>query len=418
MIGSLVRRERRPLWATLTFILAVAIGFSVYAAAGSRARLTADAEGEARLVAQTRLAPMLQPRDLEEPIQGDRASELGKSIQDTITSVGPIQDLTIYAPTGRVLYDADPNLVGTRPSSLTDFLFEVANTTTRSTVVGGELQTFVPIWLKPGGTVVVAELSQPFAPITSQANLPWYRLEVALGALVLVTLTLFGLTLRIGAYRPGMSRGADEAPRKRARDQQVAGPDSPMYQHAGFRQLEEERRDAARRADAAEANFRGLQQQFKSTLTEVKTSEAKLETKENEMATLGAELQALRDQPRDTAGRLHKAELDNNAMRERLALRNTELEQVKGQLTSMGGRDGESHELRKRLDAAERRAAEMEREVERIERELDYTSSRFHMTKLSEALRELDNGVVIEGEDEEDYDHPRVIIGDEAGKAR
>ena len=89
---------------------------------------------------------------------------------------------------------------------------------------------------------------------------------------------------------------------------------------------------------------------------------------------------------------------------------NTELDDVRGRLRTLRRSDTEMDELRSRIDTAERRAAEMEHEVERLESELDYTQSRFHLTKLTEALRELDNDVVIE-EDDDLYDHPRVTIG-------
>jgi hypothetical protein len=50
----------------------------------------------------------------------------------------------------------------------------------------------------------------------------------------------------------------------------------------------------------------------------------------------------------------------------------------------------------------------METEVERIEAELDYTANRFHMAKLTEALREFDNDEV-DGDDM--LEHPKVIFG-------
>ena len=52
-------------------------------------------------------------------------------------------------------YDTDRSLINTRPAYLTDFLFSVANTSTQSQIRGEELQTFVPVWLNPGGTNTV-----------------------------------------------------------------------------------------------------------------------------------------------------------------------------------------------------------------------------------------------------------------------
>jgi hypothetical protein len=416
MVGSLARRQRRSLWATLTFIVAVGIGLSLYAATTTRAQVTTDAEREARLIAQTRLAPMLQPKDLEAPIEGDRAATLDRAIKDSITGVGPIDGVTIYSSLGRILYDTDRSLINTRPAYLTDFLFSVANTSTQSQIRGEELQTYVPVWLNPGGTTVVVAMSQPFGALASGADAPWYRLAIGLGVLCLAMATLFGLTLRDRAPEPvpvpTVYTGTNTTPREKAQ-KGTAAPGAPLYQQAGFQELEEQRQVAMNRAEAAEGNYRGLQQQFKLTLEELKRTEARLAKMDERTSTTDGNLQALRDQLRDTSERLHKAEIDNNAMRERLALRNTQLEEINGKLLAMRKSDAELNELRTRVATAERRAAEMEHEVERIETELDDTASRFHLTKLSEALREMDNEVIVE-EDDELYIHPRLIIGQSA----
>jgi hypothetical protein len=416
MVGSLARRQRRSLWATLTFILAVGIGISLYAATTTRAQVTTDAEREARLIAQTRLAPMLQPKDLEAPIEGDRAATLGTAIKDSITGIGPIDGVTIYSSLGRVLYDTDRSLINTRPAYLTDFLFSVANTSTESQIRGGELETYVPVWLNPGGTIVVVAMSQPFGAIASGADAPWYRLAIGLGVLCLAMATLFGLTLRDRkpepVPEPTVYTGTNTTPREKAQ-KIAAAPGAPLYQQAGFQELEEQRQVAMNRAEAAEGNYRGLQQQFKLTLEELKRAEARLAKMDERTSTTDGDLQALRDQLRDTSERLHKAEIDNRAMRERLALRNTQLEEINGKLLAMRRSDAELNELRTRVATAERRAAEMEHEVERIETELDVTASQFHLTKLSEALREMDNEVIVE-EDDELYIHTRLIIGQSA----
>lgn len=416
MVGSLARRQRRGLWATLTFIVAVGIGLSLYAATTTRAQVTTDAEREARLIAQTRLAPMLQPKDLEAPVEGDRAATLDTAIKSSITGVGPIDGVTIYSSLGRILYDTDRSLIDTRPAYLTDFLFSVANTSTQSQIRGGELQTYVPVWLNPGGTIVVVAMSQPFGALASGADAPWYRLAIGLGVVCLAMATLFGLTLRDRAPEPvpvpTVYTGTNTTPREKAQ-KGTAAPGAPLYQQVGFQELEEQRQVAMNRAEAAEGNYRGLQQQFKLTLEELKRAEARFAKMDERTSTTDGNLQALRDQLRDTSERLHKAEIDNNALRERLALRNTQLEEINGKLLAMRRSDAELSELRTRVATAERRAAEMEHEVERIETELDDTASRFHLTKLSEALREMDNEVIVE-EDDELYIHPRLIIGQSA----
>lgn len=126
---------------------------------------------------------------------------------------------------------------------------------------------------------------------------------------------------------------------------------------------------------------------------------------ENESTTSDGELQALRDQLRETSERLHRAEMDNNALRERMTLRQQELDEARRFLPT-AGTTIDPAELKSRLEEAEMRTAEMSHEIERLESELDYTNSKFHMTKLSEALREFDNDM----EEPTELDEPPIII--------
>jgi hypothetical protein len=389
MFASLVRRERRTLWGSLTLIIAIAIGGTLFAAAASRAEMMQRAATEARLAAQTQLAPMLQPRDLMGPITGERAAELGERIRDEISSAGPISSVRIYSDLGRILYDANPKLVTVKPTYVRDLVHDVAHGSSTSEVHGDTLQTYVPLWTSPGGTVVVAEMSQPFGPISAEATGSWYRLALALGLVLVVTAGLFALSMRRDAEAPSVA---------------------VVQSHPAFAAAEEARLKAEQRAAATEVAFKDLQAQFRQTLDELNAMEAIVKMNETGANHSEDELQALRDQLRDTAERLHKAELDNNALRERLALRQSELDDHKARLMALEQRTpgAEIEELRRRVEAAERRATEMENEVDRIQAELDYTADRFHMVKLSEALREFDNDEA--PEDEDLFEHPKVIF--------
>ena len=142
------------------------------------------------------------------------------------------------------------------------------------------------------------------------------------------------------------------------------------------------------------------------------------------------EIAALRTQITESAESLHKAEIDNDAMRERMALRQQELDEARRQLGLAHPSDAEVQDIRMRLETAEQAAAALERELARVEAELDRTKSSFHLTKLTEALRELEEeeeeeeaeveGVVAIDEEEDDlYEHPVVIRnGSRLGKVK
>ena len=396
MFGSWVRRDRRTLWGALIPIVVIAIAASLHAAASSRASLTARAETEATLAAQNQLAPMLAPRDLAGPITGERAEELQGLIDEEIVSTGPVSSIRIYSPQGRILYDADPSVVTVKPTYLRGFLNEVANGNPRSEVRSGVLQTYVPLWLAPGGAVIVAEMSQPFGPIAAEAQTPWYALALVLGALLILAIILYALSARAKEVTPTLGI---------------------VQSHPAFRAAEDARLKAEQRATATEVAFKDLQAQFRKTLDELKAMEAKVKTFENQTTGSDDEIQAIRDQLRDTVERLHETELENKTLRERLALRQSELDEHRAKLAQARERtpSDELAELRRRVELAERYATEMEAEVERIEAELDYTANRFHMAKLTEALREFDNDEAVE---DDMFEHPKVIFQTDPSRAR
>jgi hypothetical protein len=387
----------------------VAAGLAVWASVNARAEAIDQASTEAGFTAKTELAPLLQPRDLTGPITGDRAQELAAGIERSITSVGPIEDVRIFSSLGRILYTDESKFVGTRPSYLRNLTFEVASGDPQLLLRDGMLQTYVAIWLSPGGDVAVAELSQPLGPVVSEATARWYRIVLIAAALMLGSLAMVVVATRsparlgvpVQVYRSAV-------PRRMPLEQQALATESPLYQQPGFRQLEEERQEAERKAAAVEENFRAVQTRLKGALAQVKELEGRLAMNETQSSTSDGELQALREQLRETSERLHAAELDNSALRERMALRQQELDEARGLLVEMrsAGTDGA---LLTRLDAADARATEIERELEALEADLRHTNTKFHMTKFSEALREFD-GEDLEIEEEDDlFEHPVII---------
>jgi peptidoglycan hydrolase CwlO-like protein len=417
MVRSLARRERRPLWSVLSFLLAIGLGLSLWAASQAKSGSVKDTTNAVRIVAQTDLAPMLQPRDLTAPIVGERASELGSQIERTIMSEGPIEEVRIYSAVGRILYAEDPSIVGTRPSYIRDLTAEVASGHARSVVRGGRLQTYVPIWLTPDGTVVVAELSQPYAPIAGARSGDWQRLAMIAAALLVVSLAMVVTTSRAAPRvvmeareaQPTPSRGA--VSRASASSQRTPAAEKPAYAQEGFRQVEERRQEAERRAQAAEQNLGGLQKQLTDALARARELEGRLAVKDSEGATNGSELKAIREELRDTAERLKEAELDNAALRERMALRQREFDELarKAQKLESAAPNEDVEALKAKLADAERRNAEMSRDIERLEAELDSTKSSFHMTKLSEALREFDTPDEGETEDQENKERQASV---------
>ncbi|HEX6230890.1 MAG TPA: hypothetical protein VF029_04200 [Actinomycetota bacterium] len=243
-------------------------------------------------------------------------------------------------------------------------------------------------------------MSQPLGPVHAEAHRPWHRLAMALGVGLLATVALAAKAVRAPASvpvtsRPTPVRGHEIVPR---------APAEPTHGHTGPGATEERRQEAGRRAEAAEERARELEGQLRQALTQIREMEATLTMNEDRTAQYDGEMEALREQLRDTAERLHQAETDNEALRERLGLRQQELDGARSRLAS----DGEDAEaLRARLEAAEARVAELTEAMRKLEAELDYTKSRFHLSMLTAALRESDNDDI---QIEENGHHDPVIV--------
>jgi hypothetical protein len=370
-------RGRRSLHAVLVVLLVgAAIGAFVYSSSAEKAAMR-DAAKRARLAAQIKLASVVGERDLEEPADGGRYTTL----HDAIAHVMPaeIDAVTLWSPTGRILYHDDQARIGTRPTYPREFLGDVARGSTETKVEAGLLKTFVPVWVEPGGTIAVAQLDQQLGPIRASATL-WRTAAGVLGALSLLVFvrlvvgavkgkgqrirpqgTLDGTGVRVGprpmerpappatpmapvagpptgpSPAPAASGGvevvkprassAKPAPEDRAAPSQapsLRGPHAfashePTRDDAAARRLERERDEAVARAEAAERALDGVRTQQRAALEQVAALEARLIAAADGPLHSQEDVQALRDQIRDTAERLYRTEEENRALRIRVS---------------------------------------------------------------------------------------------------
>lgn len=376
MFASLVRRDRRSLWGTLSLVLIVGAGVAMLFAGAEQRGIEREATRRARLTAQVGIAPLLEPRDLETPAEGSRYDVLDSGIRSAVLEAGQPQNVTLLGQDGRILFSSNVSEVGTRQQAMENLLFGVANGQATSDVAQGWFRTFVPLWLQPGGTIIVAELDQPYAPIVAEANRPWRVSALECVALALATMTLFGLTFRAKAAvatGTGLTPVPAPAPKRVPRHDVPVDGNSPAYMLPGYREEAEARREAEARAAALEENFRGLQKQYRAALEQLKGLEQQVQLQQTTSSRSESDVHLVRDELQQTAQRLHQIEIDRDAVKERLALRQSELAAV----------EGRAHE-------AETRAAQVERELERATAELEHLEGRPHMSKLQDALLELD----------------------------
>jgi hypothetical protein len=314
LLGSLATRRMRPIWGWFAFVLLIALSTSLLLAGEAREDALRRNAAAAEHVAQTELARLLEPSDLAAPVHRDRAGELARDIDARIISTTPIDRVRIYSFLGRILYAQDAGIMGTRATYLRNLMFEIANGETAiSQIHSDSLQTLVPIWLEPGGPVVVAELSQPFGPIASKATAHWYLVALACGALLLgaagmiVATSLATPRVSIPSTSVTARRGAPHSSIATASVWTSAGPPSGAPPTAPSTAQRKELDDALVRI-------------------------AELEQRMGRVGERDAELQALQGRLRETTGQLDRAELDATALSERLALTLRALEETTARL--------------------------------------------------------------------------------------
>ena len=145
------------------------------------------------------------------------------------------------------------------------------------------LQTFVPIWISPDGTVAVAEMSQALAPITSAAAARWNMIALICGVLLLGAVAMIVVTSLAqpspssNAAGPGLRsrvrpvrRGGNPGARGRG------GRTARRTSRPGFREIDELRRTAESRARASEQDLQSVRTQLKDALAQVTLLEEEL----------------------------------------------------------------------------------------------------------------------------------------------
>jgi hypothetical protein len=387
-------RGRRSLHAVLVVLLAAASAGAFMYSSSLEDSSIREAARQSRLAAQVKLAGVLIERDLEEPAGDARYQEL----KAAITRVMPvdIEAVTLWSPSGRVLYHDDAAMIGTRPTYPREFLGDVANGSTETKVEGGLLKTFVPVWVAPGGTIAVAQLDSAVAPIVSMAEM----VRIGSGVLGLVTLLLIVLLLFRALKHKGKGARPDpqvalgrsgyavtpSAPRPAAKDgpmvaadgvevvkplrstaaagthgaaHRQADPAAPRGRHAApgraagpdtgpeigaVKRLERERDEALAVAEAVERALQAVRTEHRAALEQVAALEARLIAAADGPLHSQEDIQALRDQMRETAERLYRAEEENRALKVRLS-------ELENPLSSSGGPTPHLNEIAHELAA-------------------------------------------------------------------
>lgn len=105
----------------IVFVL-IGVGIAAVRAGDLRARSEDAATVRAELIAESVIAPLLTPADLEGPIRGARYRELDRAIHEFAIKDAGVERVKIWSRDGMVLFSNDPGQVGLEPELEKDLL--------------------------------------------------------------------------------------------------------------------------------------------------------------------------------------------------------------------------------------------------------------------------------------------------------
>jgi hypothetical protein len=207
MFGSVGARERRSLWAILSFLFVLWFVVSTLMVHAERNRALDGVAKLARDDAQL-LTATLTGKQLTTPVTGSSYDRLAAKIGRSVTK-GSIVGVTVWSSDGRILFSLNQSVVGTTPPEMQPLIVGIAQGTGGTRVLDDTVQTFMPVSKAPGGPVAVVQLDQPFAFVEAQIGAIWSMLRVGFAFALAVSLLLLGLTFVSSRSRPRASENAE-----------------------------------------------------------------------------------------------------------------------------------------------------------------------------------------------------------------
>jgi len=237
----------------------------------------------ASTVTDNTIANVITGQDLAVPVTTARANEIDEALQTSGFGSTGFQNVTIWRIDGQVVYANQQKLLGARLPTEVTHLRSVIKDGASSQIKEGIFQVYVPYITN--GTDAVIELDRPDAPIVATAT----PLRAASGMLAFFFLATLFVLMRLShaissaaanqAFRPTQTQGLGQvsqapdadAPTRSRRGEQAAAA------QAGYREEAEARRRAEDRAHALEEQVSLLQEQYRNSLTELQTTQKKLQ---------------------------------------------------------------------------------------------------------------------------------------------
>jgi hypothetical protein len=205
-------RVLRVLFGTITVVALFGVGGAIAATKFAQADLEDRAIESARKVATSSIAPVLQPRDAERPLQGPRYVSLLTIVRRDVLP-GPISGVTIWSDDGTVLFADDRATVGRTEGSMKQTIASIGRASAVAEVDEDRFLTFVPLAIAKDGPKVTAELVRSHEAIVAQSRQRWWDWVGKAGRIGAMAFVLYLLVVGAGAALAAQRRRAADAAR-------------------------------------------------------------------------------------------------------------------------------------------------------------------------------------------------------------
>jgi signal transduction histidine kinase len=342
--------------------------------ASNYAQITTDAS----TVANTSIANAVTGADLAGPVPLSRAKQISEDLQSNGFGSTGFGTVAIWRTDGQVVYSSVQKRLAYMLPTEASHLRSVVLNGASSEIKDGQFEVFVPFTVN--GTDAVVELDRPNAPIVATAT----PLRLASGMLALLFFAALYVLFRVShaissaaanqAFRPTQTAGLGQVSQAPGTETVVRGRkgEQAAYAQPGYREEAEARRRAEERAKTLEDQVSLLQEQYRNSLTELQTTQRKLQ----ESVTTGGARGDARVEERllkaEGKARLLEGQLTAmSAERDKLATQVTEAREEAARTTSPG-------------PDVERKVQQLQQESLALRAELEGTR-----TELDVAKREL-----------------------------
>jgi hypothetical protein len=257
-------------------LLVAGIAGSLYMGVRARDAAVKTTTDQASMIAGRSLSLVFSPEDLTAPVSSTRATALDARVASVVLDPSTFDSVTVWSSDGRILYSTGGR-IGSTIDGEKDRIRNALRGIPQTQSSGGSFSVMVPLRLPSGvGEATAVELTTPATPIDG-APAPWRTNALFLTLL----LTVVGFAL----YRVMASPRAPSAAAARSGTQPAPGrPVIPAPAAApaavaspGLREEAEARRKAEDRARAAEDRLSMLQDQYRSTLDDLRSAERRIQ---------------------------------------------------------------------------------------------------------------------------------------------